>query len=116
MHFPEQNTGWIALELFRRYRIDPPITLRTRSGENLLLLCRQGLGVCFSPENYVHAMDFDPPLACCSIGEEGVFTTLQIAYRKGTALSGPARDFIALARACCLPSPGEQMSGGSSAL
>lgn len=106
MHFPEQNTGWTALELFRRYGIEPPVVLRTRSGENLLLLCRKGLGVCFSPENYVCAMNFDPPPVCCSVGEEGVFTTLQIAYRKGTALSGPARDFIALARACCLPPQG----------
>lgn len=103
LHFPEQNSGWMALELFRQYQIDPPVVFRTRSVENLLLLCRKEIGVCFSPENYVHAMQVDPPLVCCSIGEQGVFTTLQIAYRKGTTLSGPARDFIALARGCCLP-------------
>ena len=107
MHFPEQSTGWTALELFRRYGIDPPVVLRTRSGTDILLLCRKGLGVCFSPENYVQAIEFDTPLGCCSIGEKGVFTTLQIAYRKGTVLSGPARDFITLARDCCLPSRGE---------
>lgn len=103
LHFPEQSTGWTALELFRRYRINPPVILRTRSAENMLLLCRKGLGVCISPENYIGAMGFEPMPVCCSIGEDGVFTTLQIAYRKGTALSGPAREFIALARACCLP-------------
>jgi len=103
LHFPEQSTGWTALELFRQYQIDPPVILRTRSAENMLLLCRKGLGVCLSTENYINAMGFEPPLVCCSVGEEGVFTTLQIAYRKGTVLSRPARDFIALARACCLP-------------
>jgi len=101
--FPEQSTGGIALELFRQYRIDPPVVLRTRSVENMLLLCQKGLGVCFSPENYVQAVKSDRPPVCCSIGERGVFTTLQIAYRSGTTLSAPARDFIALARACCLP-------------
>ena len=103
LHFPEQNSGWMALELFRKYGIDPPVVLRTRSGENMLQLCQKGLGVCFSPENYIQAMGFDRPPVCCSVGEEGVFSTLQIAYRKGTALSGPARDLIDLARDCCLP-------------
>ncbi len=107
LHFPEQSTGGAALELFQRYRIDPPVVLRTRSVENMLLLCQKGLGVCFSPENYVRAMGFDRPPACCSIGAEGVFATLQIAYRRGVTLSGPARDFIALARACCLPTQSE---------
>lgn len=102
LQFPEQNSGWMALELFRRAGICPPVVLRTRSGRNILTLCRQGLGVCFSPENYVRAMAFETPLVCCSVGEEGAFTTLQIAYRKGTELSGPARDFIGLARECCL--------------
>ena len=104
MHFPEQNTGWTALELFRQYRIDPPVVLRARNGANILLLCQKGLGVCFSPESYVRAMELAPPLTCCSIGEAGVFTTLQIAYRRGAVLSGPARDLIALIRDRCLPS------------
>ena len=104
LHFPEQNSGWMALELFRRYGIQPPVVLRTRSGENMLLLCHRGLGVCISPENYVQALDLQPPPVCCSIGREGVFSTLQIAYRKGRSLSAPARDFIAMARECCLPS------------
>ena len=103
LHFPEQNSGWTALELFRQYGIQPPVVLRTRSGENMLLLCHKGLGVCISPENYVRAMDFQPPPVCCSIGREGVFSTLQIACRKGCVLSGPARDFIRLAKECCLP-------------
>ena len=107
LHAPEQSTGWIALELFRQYGINPPVVLRTRNVETMLLLCEKGVGVCLSTENYIRAMRFDRMPVCCSIGEEGVFTTLQIAYRKGTVLSGPARDFIALARECFLPPQGE---------
>ena len=106
LHAPEQSTGWIALELFRQYGINPPVVLRTRNVETMLLLCEKGVGVCLSTENYIRTMRFDRMPVCCSIGEEGVFTTLQIAYRKGTVLSGPARDFIALARECFLPPQG----------
>ena len=47
-------------------------------------LCMQGLGMCFTPETYVRNMDLPVKPTCFSIGEDGVFGTLTIAYRRGT--------------------------------
>ncbi len=42
--------------------------------------------MCFTPETYVRNMDLPVKPACFSVGEDGVFTTLTIAYRRGTYL------------------------------
>lgn len=98
LHFPEQTTGQLALELFSRCGIQPPVPVRTRNTEACVQLCMQGIGVCLIPETYIKSMYFPEPPVCFSVGEEGVFSTLTIAYRKGAYLPGYALDFIKIAQ------------------
>lgn len=98
LHFPEQTTGKIALQLFEQYNIHPPVPFRTRNTQACALLAYQGLGACLIPENYIKGMYFEKPPACFSVGENGVFSTLTIAYRKGAYLPSYARDFIRIAK------------------
>lgn len=98
LHFPEQTTGKIALELFEKYQIQPPVPFRTRNSQACAQLAWQGLGACLIPETYVKNMKFDRPPACFSVGGSGIFSTLTIAYRKGAYLPSYARDFIKIAQ------------------
>lgn len=56
------------------------------------------MGMCFTPETYIQNMEFSGKPACFSVGEKGIFTTLSIAFRRGTYLPKYARDFIEIAR------------------
>ena len=98
LHFPEQNTGQIALELFAKYHIQPPVSIRSRNTVTCVKLCQRGFGMCFIPENYMKNLELKKSPACFSIGEQGVFSTLSIAYRKGAYLPVYAKDFINIAR------------------
>lgn len=98
LHFPEQTTGKIALELFGQYQIQPPVSIRSRNTVTCVKLCQRGFGMCFVPENYMKHLELSKRPACFSIGETGVYSTLTIAYRKGTYLPVYAKDFIEIAR------------------
>lgn len=98
LNFPDQTTGKIALELFEKYEIDPPVPFHTRNPQACALLAQQGLGACLISESYMKNMYFERKPACFSIGDQGVFSSLTIAYRKGAYLPSYARDFIRLAR------------------
>lgn len=50
--YPDQNTGGIALELFKDYGIQPPILLHTRNSAMSIRLAMAGLGAAFAPESY----------------------------------------------------------------
>lgn len=98
LNAPDQTTGKITAELFRKYEINPPVPFRTRNSQACALLAQEGLGACFIPENYIKNMHFEREMKCFSVGEGGIFTTLTISYRKGTYLPSYARDFIQIAR------------------
>lgn len=98
LHFPEQTTGQIALEVFEQYNIQPSVSIRSRNTVTCVKLCQRGFGMCFVPENYMKNLELLNKPACFSIGEKGVFSTLSIAYRKGAYLPVYARDFIEIAR------------------
>lgn len=98
LHFPEQTTGQIALELFDKYGLQPPIPIRTRNTVTCVKLCQKGLGLGFIPENYMKNMDVSQKLLCFSVGDEGTYSTLTIAYRKGAYLPVYAQDFIRIAQ------------------
>ncbi len=98
LHFPEQTTGQIALELFEQYNMHPPISIRSRNTVTCVKLCQRGFGMCFVPENYIKNLELYKKPACFSVGKTGVFSTLSIAYRKGAYLPVYAKDFIAIAR------------------
>lgn len=98
LHFPDQTTGQLALELFETWGIKPQVSVRTRNTETSVRLCMEGMGLCFVPETYIKNMRFDTPPACFSVGEKGVFSTLTIASRKGAHLPSYAQDFIKIAQ------------------
>ncbi len=98
LHFPEQTTGQLSLEALKAAHIKPYVPIQSRNTETCVKLCMQGLGMCFTPETYVRNMDLPVKPACFSIGEDGVFSTLTIAYRRGTYLPQYARDFICTAK------------------
>ncbi len=100
LHFPEQTTGVVALRLFEEYNIEPNVVLRIRNATNMLRLCQQGVGLCFTLESYVRAMEFDRPPVCFAVGSRPTGVPLQVAYRKGTVLSPCARAFIEIAKRC----------------
>ncbi|HIW60673.1 MAG TPA: LysR family transcriptional regulator [Candidatus Anaerobutyricum avicola] len=98
LHFPDQTTGQLALELFETWGIKPQVSVRTRNTETSVRLCMEGMGLCFVPETYIKNMHFDTPPACFTVGEKGVFSTLTIASRKGAYLPSYAQDFIKIAQ------------------
>ena len=98
LHFPDQTTGQLALELFETWGIKPQVSVRTRNTETSVRLCMEGMGLSFVPETYIKNMHFDTPPACFSVGEKGVFSTLTIASRKGAYLPSYAQDFIKIAQ------------------
>lgn len=98
LHFPEQTTGQIALELFEKYGINPSVPIRTRNTVTCVKLCQKGMGLCFIPENYMKNIELQEPPLCFSVGDEGAFSTLTIAFRKGAYLPAYARDFIRIAQ------------------
>lgn len=98
LHYPEQTTGRIAQDLFDFYGIHPPVPFRTRNTQVCAALCQQGLGACFLPQRYLQTLyPQDPPL-CFSVGEQGTFSRLTIAYRKGAYLPTYARAFIRICK------------------
>lgn len=101
LHFPEQTTGQIALELFEKYGIQPSVPIRTRNTVTCIKLCQKGMGLCFIPENYIKNIELHLPPLCFSVGDEGAFSTLTLAYRKGAYLPAYARDFIRIAQQKC---------------
>ena len=98
LSFPDQTTGSTAATLLQEAGIEPDVVLYTRNLQTGGLMCLQGLGACFIPERYLDLLPGDAGKTCCSLGPEGVFSDLAIAYRKDRYLPAYARDFIRLAR------------------
>lgn len=96
LHFPEQTTGRIALQLFDQYDIHPPVRIHTRSAETAVKLCSHGHGLCFVPESYIKNMELHHKPAAFSVGESGIYSKLILAYKKGTYLTSYAREFISI--------------------
>lgn len=100
LHFPDQNTGRTALELFDQYKIDPLVICRTRESQTCIQLAAKGLGACFAPESYVHHMENTCPVLAFSVGSPPFINTLVIAHRENSYLSTYANDFINITKDC----------------
>lgn len=98
LHFPQQFTGNMALELFRKHHIQPNISLHTRNTQTAVSLAMQGMGVCFAPETYVKNMYFEIQPVCFSLGKPGVYSTLSIAYPKGAYMPLYTQEFIRIVK------------------
>lgn len=101
--YPDQNTGGIALNLFKDYQINPPILLHTRNSEMSIKLAVEGLGIAFAPESYYHmvAAASSHPSVCLSIGKIPVVTTTIAAYQKDRYLPQHARDYMEIIKDYC---------------
>ena len=98
LHFGDQTTGSISQRLFDSYGIHPPVYVRTRNPLVCLQLCQRGLGACFVPQRYIEAIPWKEQPPCFSIGKQGEFSNLIIAYRKDSYLTSYARGFIRIAK------------------
>lgn len=98
LHYPDQTTGRIAQDLFDFYEIQPPVPFRTRSTQVCAALCQEGMGACFLPQRYLQTLDPQHQLPCFSVGEQGTFSRLTIAYRKGAYLPSYAQAFIHISK------------------
>lgn len=101
--YPDQNTGGIALKLFKDYDMDPPVLLHTRNSEMSIKLAMEGLGIAFAPESYYQmtASCSSYPSVCLSVGKEPVVTTTIAAYQRGRYLPQHARDYVEIIKEYC---------------
>lgn len=97
LHYPEQNTGRAALELFRQYRIKPAVTFRSRSSRLGISLALENNFACFEPAMYAQYFRRLYPYRIFSVGNPVQINQLIVAYREDAYLSTYAKDFIRLA-------------------
>lgn len=101
--YPDQNTGGIALKLFKEYEMNPPVLLHTRNSQMSIKLAVEGMGVAFAPESYYHMAAAGKPDSslCLSIGKAPVVTTTIAAYQSERYLPQHAKDYIEIIRSYC---------------
>ena len=101
--FPDQNTGGIALKLFKEYGINPPVFLHTRNAAMSIHLAMDGLGAAFAPESYFHHENrlSGSNALCFSVGTRPALTTTIAAYQKKRYLPQHARDFLEMIKEYC---------------
>jgi DNA-binding transcriptional LysR family regulator len=94
--YPDQNTGGLALKLFKDYNMEPEILLHTRNSEMSICLAMEGLGAAFAPESYYHYLKKREPKesVCLSIGKERMENTLIAAYQKNRYLPKYAKAYL----------------------
>ena len=97
LHYPEQNTGRAAMELFRQYGIKPPVPFRSRSSRLCMELAVKSGFACFVPAMYAQYYQGRWGYRIFSVGNPVQVNQLVIAYREDAYLSNYARDFIRLA-------------------
>jgi len=98
LHYPEQNTGRAAMELFRQYGIRPLVPFRSRSSRLCIELAVKSGYACFAPAMYALHYQKQWGYRIFSTGNPVQVNQLVIAYREDAYLSTYARDFIRLAQ------------------
>ncbi len=101
--YPDQNTGGLALELFRDYDMIPHVLMHTRNSEMSICLAMEGLAAAFAPESYYHFLKGRTPgsSVCLSIGRSRVENILIAAWQKNRYLPQYARDFLNMIATYC---------------
>lgn len=94
--YPDQNTGGLALKLFKDYGLEPNILLHTRNSEMSISLAIEGLGAAFAPESYYQYLKKRElkESVCLSIGKERIENTLIAAYQKNRYLPKYAKAYL----------------------
>ena len=94
--YPDQNTGGLALKLFKDYGMNPNILLHTRNSQMSICLAIEGLGAAFAPESYYQYLRKreQKGSVCLSIGKERIENTLIAAYQRNRYLPKYAKAFL----------------------
>lgn len=99
--YPDQNTGGIALKLFKEHDINPQVLLHTRNSEMSIKLAAEGMGIAFAPESYYRAIGDTKDSRCFSIGKKQILTTTIAAYPKNRYLPQYAKAYIEIISVHC---------------
>jgi DNA-binding transcriptional LysR family regulator len=89
----------IADEVFRQEGFTPKVRLTTQSTFSAMEYASSGIGVCMITDDYIPRAPIGGNLQFFCVGEPVAWASFGIVYRKGTALSPLARDFIRLCKA-----------------
>ena len=89
----------IADEVFRQEGFTPKVRLTTQSTFSAMEYASSGVGVCMITDDYIPRAPVGGNLQFFCVGEPVAWASFGIVYRKGTALSPLARDFIRLCKA-----------------
>ena len=100
LHYPEQRTEQIAMQIFNEKNIVPRIILRTHSIEGAVRLAASGFGVCFVSESHMKHISLDTKPVLFSIGNLRTEAELLAVYRKDAYLPQYAKDYIRIAKNC----------------
>ena len=100
LHYPEQRTEQIAVQIFDENKIVPPVILRTHSTEAAVKLAASGFGVCFVSENHIQHISLETEPVIFSVGNPRTEVELLAVYRKGAYLPLYAADYIRIAKKC----------------
>ena len=100
LHYPEQRTEQIAMQIFSEKKIVPHVVLRTHSMEGAVRLAASGFGVCFVSESHMKHIHLETEPVLFSIGDMQTEVELLAVYRRGAYLPQYAKDYISLAKKC----------------
>ena len=100
LHYPEQRTEQIAIQIFNKKKIVPQVILRTHSTEGAVRLAASGFGVCFVSENHIKHISLEVNPILFSIGNLRTEVELLAVYREGAYLPQYAKDYIRIAKKC----------------
>lgn len=100
LHYSEQRTEQIAMQLFSQKKMEPRVILRTHSTEAAVRLAASGFGVCFVSENNVKHIALETNPVLFSVGSYKTETELLAVYRQGAYLPQYAKDYIDMAKRC----------------
>ncbi|MEY8355820.1 LysR family transcriptional regulator [Lachnospiraceae bacterium 54-53] len=94
--YPDQNTGGLALKLFKDYEMEPKVLLHTRNSQMSIQLAMEGLGAAFAPESYYRFLNTGdrPSSVCLSVGKEKIENTLIAAFQKNRYLPKYAKAYL----------------------
>lgn len=100
LHYSEQRTEQIAMQLFNQKKMVPHVILRTHSTEAAVRLAASGFGVCFVSENNIKHIALETNPVLFSLGNYKTETELLAVYRRGAYLPQYAKDYIDMAKKC----------------
>lgn len=93
--YPTQRTGQIAEKIFKDSKFTPKEIFHTRNLESSTRLVSKNFGVCFTSATYLKHLYFHNEVKAFSLKNSiNTRSELVLAFRKGSYLSKPAKDYM----------------------